>query len=451
MQNRNVCGKSKGIKTEIHKKTDGNSSYRREDSGMNSWEDALKDDRYHIEEAIRAVIDLWERTPAVPGAEMFRRVTAREQEANAKRCEVLLATTEKHMKNFPRKVYGQRMWRDRTEKLLFDAMDKDVIFQLGLLAPEVRERLLDAVRTFISHTREFDKTLDIYAMGQALRNYFVYFMLCLASGEENWFHKGVWGYSLLYPYTDNYLDSEKTNEEKRAFNQRLYKRLTGVQVLPEDALEERVFSVLEVMELTYPREQFGGLYELLLIIYDAQVGSLSQQEDVRKEEKELFGRSVYKGGASVYVDQYLIKGCINVKEVRFLTALGLFLQLADDLQDIEEDCQNGHQTYMTLCAGENRMDEAVGRLLGFLSAMFTELWSGVAEMKGFLLENCLQMVLLTVFQNKEYYSAEFLSQLSEWVVLTPEFCGRSAEAGEKLMEDDCGDPMDMLDVWTGKQ
>lgn len=414
---------------------------------MNNWRNILKDDRYNVDKNIETIINLWENTDASLKSGMFRNVTAKEQEENAKRLNVLLVNMNKHMKAFPHKISGRRMWRDRTEKMLSDAMDKDVMFQLGMLPPNKRERLLDAVGVFVQHTREFDRTLALEAFGQALRNYFVYFMLCLASGQENWFQKGIWGYSLLYPYTDNYMDSEKTISEKMAFNDRLENRLTGAAVLPADKLEKNVFSMIEAIELTYPREHFGTLYDFLLIIYDAQVKSLLQQEQETMTEKELIRKSVYKGGASVYVDQCLMDGCLKGEDMPFLTAFGFFLQLADDLLDIEEDDKNGHQTYMTRCAQENKMEEAVGRLLGFLAAAVEGFWTGEPEIKGFVLENCLQLVLMAVLQNPKYFSSGFTGQLLEWSVLPSEFCKQMPEESKKLMEGFRGGPMEMLDAF----
>lgn len=56
--------------------------------------------------------------------------------------------------------------------------------RMGILPSHVREELLEAVRAFARDTRNFDRTLELEALVQALRNYVVYIMLCLASGKK---------------------------------------------------------------------------------------------------------------------------------------------------------------------------------------------------------------------------------------------------------------------------
>lgn len=422
----------------------------KDDRRMENEALVLKGHDYGIPDAIGEVLSAWKSVPTGLECGMFRVISEKEQAENGKRCEGLWKKMRGHMKNFPHKIYAQKMWRDKTEGMLLEAMDKDVMFQLGELPSDIRTQLLESVREFIRYTREFDRELDMDCLGQALRNYFVYFMLCLSSGERNWFHEGIWGYSLLYPYTDNLVDGDKTAEEKMAFNSRLEQRLKGECVRPKDGLEEKVFSMLEAVEKVYSREHFKELYDFLLIIYDAQLGSLKQHGKAAKTEGELLRHSVYKGGASIYVDQCLIHGKLKQKEILFLTAFGFYLQLADDFQDIEEDKSNGHQTYMTLCADKGRLDEAVGRLLGFVAYIFENYWGGVTEMKKFMLDNCIQLITMTVFQNQQYFTESFVEQISEWAVLPAAFCAgmqRENQSFQKELQESLENPMEMLDVW----
>ncbi len=418
---------------------------------MEKWETVLEDDLYGVAAAVKSVTDIWKTISVEVDAGMFRSVSAREQGENDTRCREVWGRMNGLLKSFPQAVYGQKMWREKAEKVLDDAMDKDVMFQLGQLPGNVRSGFLEATRTFIRHTRVFDRGLVLDDLGQALRNYFVFFMLCLADDSDRWFHEAIWGYSLLYPYTDNFLDGDKTGREKAAFNFRLEQKLKGLETKAGEELEEKVFSMVEAIESVYPRKIFGGLYDFLLMIYDAQIKSLQQQGKTEKTAEELLIMSAYKGGASIYVDQCMIDGYLKLKDILFLTGFGLFLQLADDLQDVEEDAVNGHQTLMTLSAEEGTLDEVVGRLLSFLKYVFENYWTGEETYKGFVLDNSVQLIIMSVFQQGKYFSEDFIKQISEWSVLPGSFFAWMAEENTKNsenMQDSPMNVMDILDVWS---
>ena len=417
---------------------------------MDTWETIREDDRYGIAAAVKTVTDVWKKTPAAAGAGMFRAISVKEQAENDKRCREVWGKLNGHLQSFPQAIQGQKMWRERAEKVLSDAMDKDVMFQLGQLPGDVRKGFLEAARTFVRHTRVFDRELVLEDLGQALRNYFVYFMLCLADGSDRWFHEAIWGYSLLYPYTDNFLDGDKTRQEKAAFNRRLEQKLNGFKTEAEDDLEQKVFHMVDSVEDIYPRKIFSGLYDFLLTIYDAQIKSMEQQGKTEKTAQELLQMSAYKGGASIYVDQCLIDGYLKEKDILFLTGFGLFLQLADDLQDVDEDAENGHQTLMTLSAGAGFLDEIVGRLLSFLKYVFENYWSGEEAYKGFVLDNSVQLVIMTVFQKKQYFSEAFKRNIEEWSVLPAGFFAWMDAENAKNRENMQHSPvnmMEILDVW----
>ena len=159
---------------------------------MEKWETVLEDDLYGVAAAVKSVTDIWKTISVEVDGEMFRSVSAREQGENDTRCREVWGRMNGLLKSFPQAVYGQKMWREKVEKVLDDAMDKDVMFQLGQLPGNVRSGFLEATRTFIRHTRVFDRGLVLDDLGQALRNYFVFFMLCLADDSDRWFHEAIW-------------------------------------------------------------------------------------------------------------------------------------------------------------------------------------------------------------------------------------------------------------------
>ena len=97
---------------------------------MEKWETVLEDDLYGVAAAVKSVTDIWKTISVEVDGEMFRSVSAREQGENDTRCRDVWGRMNGLLKSFPQAVYGQKMWREKVEKVLDDAMDKDVMFQL---------------------------------------------------------------------------------------------------------------------------------------------------------------------------------------------------------------------------------------------------------------------------------------------------------------------------------
>ena len=105
---------------------------------------------------------------------------------------------------------------------------------------------------------------------------------------------------------------------------------------------------------------------------------------------------------------------------------------------------------MTLCAGAGFLDEIVGRLLSFLKYVFENYWNGEEPYKGFVLDNCVQLVIMTVFQKEQYFSEKFKRKMEEWSVLPAGFFAWMDAENTKNRENMQHSPvnmMEILDVW----
>ena len=80
---------------------------------------------------------------------------------------------------------------------------------------------------------------------QAARNVAVMNVLQLMLGQSCEVTPAVFAYSMLYPYTDNYLDNPAIRiETKREFNSRLEYRLAGESVEPANPQEKAIFDLI---------------------------------------------------------------------------------------------------------------------------------------------------------------------------------------------------------------
>lgn len=240
----------------------------------------------------------------------------------------------------------------------------------GMLANGFR----DALRAFPVQARRFDPALASADIYQAARNALTLYCLQSLLGAPVELTPAVLGYSLLYPYTDNLLDDPNlATGEKVAFGLRLAARLRGEEVRPVGSLEERIFALVGMIEGQYPRALHPGVFASLLAIHDAQVRSLALlARSAPPGPRTLIEIAVEKGGTSVLADGYLVSGSLTTPQAECIYGLGVFLQLRDDLEDVDADSAAGLTTVFSAHRADS-LDEPTARALAIASAVLERL------------------------------------------------------------------------------
>ena len=199
---------------------------------------------------------------------------------------------------------------------------------------------------FIDRVRGFDADLNAGQIWQAMRNYFIYAMIVEMQGERQNAANPILAYSLLYPYTDNYIDDKTTTKkEKERYNRMIARKLKGEPVLAQSALEEKTCRLLDMIGDAYEGEAKKKVIGTLLQLLEAQNYSIRQQKAGISED-EILGISIWKGSTSVLADYLFATQDWREKEEGFYLRFGFLLQLVDDLQDMEEDKKEGSHTLM---------------------------------------------------------------------------------------------------------
>lgn len=226
---------------------------------------------------------------------------------------------------------------------------------------------LRATSQFARHRGEIVPEVAEDDLYQALRNGWIANVLQRLLGRPLELTPAIFGYSMLYPLTDNPLDDPRlTGEHKRAAGERLRCRLEGASLAARDREEAAVFRMVGMIESQYPRELFPGVWAALLAIHRAQLASLAQQDGVVSPYAcDVLGLSIAKGGSSVLVDGYLAAGDLEPGQARACFTLGVLLQLLDDLQDTREDLRAGRSTIFTQTARAWPLDVPTARLWSF--------------------------------------------------------------------------------------
>ncbi|HUV90777.1 MAG TPA: class 1 isoprenoid biosynthesis enzyme, partial [Anaerolineae bacterium] len=224
-----------------------------------------------------------------------------------------------------------------------------------------------ALTEFAQAAHRFDPTLSGSDVFQASRNVSAMNGLQLLMGEPVRLTPAIFAYSMLYPYSDNYLDDPTIPPEaKAAFNDRLARRLAGEDVTPGDARERIVYDLVGMIEREFDRPRYPQAFESLLAIHRAQGESVRLlHRQASPYEVDVLGISLEKGGASVLADGYLVAGSLTQAQEEFLFGWGAFLQLVDDLQDVAGDRQGGLLTVFSQTATHWPLDGLTDRAFQF--------------------------------------------------------------------------------------
>ncbi|PRR80998.1 hypothetical protein [Clostridium vincentii] len=342
-----------------------------------------------------------------------------------KQFDVVIDKVSEYVKSMPKEESKRDQWEKDGETLLDEFIEKDSILKMQYIEEKLKEGISKSTKEFIKAARDFDKKLPGEDIGQAMRNVWIINMLQAVFQDNIKFSRAIFGYSMLYPYTDNYLDNTKiSKEDKKQFNNRFSLRLKGKKVLDQNRYEEKVYKLVDNIEEVFPRLEFPRVYESLLKIQEGQIKSLMQQETVTVPyDTDIMGISLEKGGASVLVDGYLIRGDLNKEEEEFCLGYGFLLQIADDLQDVKEDLKNSHMTIMSQLAGKYDLDPLANKLINFTVDFMDNhnCLKGKDNLRELIKNNSLMLILFSIILSREYFSDKYVKKIEGYLPFTIEY------------------------------
>ncbi|NLG49290.1 MAG: hypothetical protein GX552_04170 [Chloroflexi bacterium] len=341
----------------------------------------------------------------------------REQRERQGYLRLFLETVKAEARHPPHTAAQQAACQQRIFAALDALMDK------GLGFGEAHRQLLlspgytDAAIQFAQAARHFDPTISGSAIFQASRNALAMNGIQSLMGLPIRLTPAIFAYSMLYPYTDNYLDDPTiAPDTKRAFVRRFEQRLYGASISPANAQERAIYDLVGMIEEQYDRATHPQVFASLLSIHHAQVASLRLlQAGAAPYEIDVLGISIAKGGTSVLADGYLVAGSLNDAQARCLFGYGAFLQLADDLQDVQEDRQNGLQTVFSQVAGRWPLDGLTSRAMSFGSRILEGLDAfaapNTAPLKQLMRLSATQLLIDAVGRSRHLHTGPYVRAL----------------------------------------
>jgi hypothetical protein len=341
------------------------------------------------------------------------RVSRRTQRRNTGATEHLLDELADEIERYPNGAEERQIWRRALKEKLHRFGEQTLGWPEGYRDLLFADEFHQATVSFVRRARAFDPHIRVDSLTQALRNVWIMNSIQMLLERQVEPSPSIFAYSMLYPYTDNYLDDPGVGvEAKRDLNARLSRRLRGEAVDPADLRQARIFRLVEQIENQFPRSDFEKVFWSLEAIHRAQIESLTQQKTAAPlTDRRILTISFAKGGASVLADAYLTAGTLTRGESDFFFGYGVFLQLLDDLQDVESDRRADHATLFTLQSERGTLDRLTSRLHRFMheivesSPRFAA--PRFAQIKDLIFRNCTLLLVGAVAENPRLFSRRF--------------------------------------------
>ena len=281
-------------------------------------------------------------------------------------------------------------------------------------------------REFARAARLFDPSMSAGDIFQASRNAWTTNGLQILLGLPAQLTPAIFGYSMLYPCTDNYLDHPGVSKaDKHAFNRRFGARLAGGRLAPAGRHEEQAWALVSLIESQYRRAEHPEVFASLCAIHRAQEKSLDLHRAAATGAGDVLEIIFEKGGTSVLADAWLAAGTLAPIAVEFAFSWGVALQLGDDLQDVAADARDGIRTAFSEAAGREPLDAATNRTFHFGARVLADL-DGIGAaappaIKELIRTSFFMLLTGAAGEARQFYSAAYVRELERRSPFTFEF------------------------------
>jgi hypothetical protein len=367
---------------------------------------------------LRQSIRRWWTLKSEP-PEFERLYSKGEQKANEGRLQHALDVLSSETSQMPK----SSIERQEREQRITDAWVDFARVVLG-----VEDRHVEALRSygfadtamaFSKMARQFDPAITEDDIFQASRNLWSMNLLQLLLELPVEITPAAFAYSMLYPYTDNYLDDPAIPTQiKNGFNHRFHQRLTGENIHPANNQEALIYDLVGMIEGQFDRHHYPQVYASLHAIHKSQNRSLQLlNRRASPYEIDVLGICFEKGGASVLADGYLVAGDLTPQQQEFVFYYGTFTQLVDDLEDVERDSKSGLMTVFSLTARHWPLDRLTNRTfqygLHFLECLDQFEGQNLVPLREMIHLSVVPLLSFLAGSAGRYYSRSYLREIQE--------------------------------------
>ncbi|PIF06416.1 MAG: hypothetical protein CSA36_01645 [Draconibacterium sp.] len=292
--------------------------------------------------------------------------------------------------------------------------------------------------SFFEQARKFGPELTVEDIYQGLRNLWIMNGLQLIIGVPVKITPPMFAYSMIYPYSDNFLDDPNVSiNEKIAFSERFFRRLTGEDIVAENFCESQLYKLVEMIEAYFPRKDYHDVYHSLYAIHQAQTNSLQLLDNVELTDADRRAIAFEKGGTSVLADGFLVAGQLTQEQQKVLFGYGIYLQLLDDIQDLKEDAASDTDTLFTsICKDKRQL--LVNKTVHFGQQVVSEFdcfpFCYANDFAGLILHSVEVMLIESVGLSDGWYSVDYIDKMNEYSPLGYTFIKKKSKSKSQRLQ-----------------
>jgi hypothetical protein len=371
----------------------------------------MKAMRHRVDRYIEMSETIWSRLGTLPSMPMH--YSTAEKQQNEEFVEKMAAAMSENKEAMRDPILREKL--SGQIKLKMQQLFKRCFgFSAAEIALVCSDSFSASTKKFTQMARNFDPNISIEDIFQASRNLWIANTIQILWGQEPEITPSLFAYSMLYPYTDNYLDDRSiSSEQKVAFSNRFRMRLCGDYVEAVGQQEQKIFDLVGIIEGQWDRALYPEVFESLVAIHDAQTQSIALLHHKKElDSKQLLHICIDKGGTSVLADGYLVKGKLTPAEEEFMFLFGVWLQFVDDVQDLDEDIQEQTTTAFTHAAQRGQLYDYTLRTLSFFEAVkrSTTCFNApeVTLIQGIMAKSIAYLITEAVAMNHVYYKHDQL-------------------------------------------
>ena len=135
-------------------------------------------------------------------------------------------------------------------------------------------------------------------------------------------------------------------------------------------------------------------------------------------DDDLLKICIRKGGASVVADGFLILGNLTSSQQEFLYLYGAYLQLLDDLQDVNDDVQNSLMTLFSSSTSTQKLDKYVSKAHGvgqYIMSLADRIETEQVYVFKALIKKSIDLFLVeSVVLSRQFYSKAFVREIDRF-------------------------------------
>ncbi|MEX1376875.1 MAG: hypothetical protein AB1Z23_05275 [Eubacteriales bacterium] len=368
-----------------------------------------------VQNLIEKYIELWQKT--TPDISFLKEYSYKDKKIKEKEIFKAIDELSEQISSLPDDI-NNKEWQHQLKLKISQQARAFLKIQNKEFENLMIEGFLESTNDFISKAQKFDESLKFEDIYQAMRNVWIMNIIQVIGAKNIACTPSVFSYSMLYPYTDNFLDDPNISiDEKKLFNKNLKKRLEGDNIEPASDGEKQIYQLISMIESEYGREKYPRVFESILCIHAGQCKSIEQQDMAQNAKiNEILNISIEKGGSSVLADAYLACGDPEENLADLMFGFGFVLQLVDDLQDAKADYQNNHITIFSGNVNNTKLDSLTKQLISFTANTldFSSSQSKYTEsIKSLIFDNTLLLIFEAIWQNNNLYSKQFIRYIKK--------------------------------------